>query len=158
MQWTLSIALNMLQYRSWEFCIHSFGRDSGTSYTALPSVLVRNLGKGNYMVCRNAGKPIQPSKRVAVPKGTHPYKTLSTRRICIIYFRYVHYSCCGTFFFQFYLVNSFLYSETVILLGWGTMLQSGRSRGRFPRRSFHFFNWPKPSSRNMALGSNQPLT
>jgi hypothetical protein len=38
------------------------------------------------------------------------------------------------------------------------MLQAGRSRVRFPMRSLNFFNLPNPSSRNMALGSTQPLT
>jgi hypothetical protein len=40
----------------------------------------------------------------------------------------------------------------------GVMLQAGRSRVRFPISSLDFFNWPNPSSRIMALGSNQPLT
>jgi hypothetical protein len=39
----------------------------------------------------------------------------------------------------------------------GTMLQAGRSRERVPMR-WIFFNLPNPSSRNMALGSAQPLT
>jgi hypothetical protein len=39
------------------------------------------------------------------------------------------------------------------------MLQAGKSRVRFPMRALDFFfNWPYPSSRNMALGSTQPLT
>jgi hypothetical protein len=44
------------------------------------------------------------------------------------------------------------------VLGWGTMLQAGRSWGRFPVKSLDFFfNWPNPSSHTMALGSTQPL-
>jgi hypothetical protein len=43
------------------------------------------------------------------------------------------------------------------VVGWGTMLQAGRSRVRFPMRS-GFFNWRNPSGRTMALGSTQPLT
>jgi hypothetical protein len=43
------------------------------------------------------------------------------------------------------------------VVGWGTMLQAGRSRIRVPMR-WIFFNWPNPSSRTMALGSTQPLT
>jgi hypothetical protein len=43
------------------------------------------------------------------------------------------------------------------VVGWGTMLQAGRSRVRVPMR-WIFINWPNPSSRNMALGSTQPLT
>jgi hypothetical protein len=35
------------------------------------------------------------------------------------------------------------------VVGWATMLQA--------MRSLDFFNWPKPSSRTMALGSTQPL-
>jgi hypothetical protein len=44
------------------------------------------------------------------------------------------------------------------VVGWGAMLQSGRSRVQVPMRSLDFFNWPNPSSRTMALGSTQPLT
>jgi hypothetical protein len=43
------------------------------------------------------------------------------------------------------------------VVGWGTMLQTGRSRVRVPMR-WIFFNWPNPSSQTMALGSTQPLT
>jgi hypothetical protein len=43
------------------------------------------------------------------------------------------------------------------VVGWGTMLQTGRSRVCVPMR-WIFFNWPNPSSRTMALGSTQPLT
>jgi hypothetical protein len=42
------------------------------------------------------------------------------------------------------------------VVGWGTMLQAGRSRDRVPIR-WIFFNLPNPSSRTMALGSTQPL-
>jgi hypothetical protein len=38
-----------------------------------------------------------------------------------------------------------------------TRLQAGRSRDRVPMR-WIFFNWPNPSSCNMALGWTQPLT
>jgi hypothetical protein len=34
-----------------------------------------------------------------------------------------------------------------------SMLQAGRSRVPFPIRSLHFFNWPNPSSRTVALRS-----
>jgi hypothetical protein len=44
------------------------------------------------------------------------------------------------------------------VVGWGTMLQAGRSRVQVPMRSLDLFNWPNPSSRTMALGSTQPLT
>jgi hypothetical protein len=44
------------------------------------------------------------------------------------------------------------------VVGWGTMLQAGRSRGSIPDEVNGFFNWPNPSSRIMALGSTQPLT
>jgi hypothetical protein len=44
------------------------------------------------------------------------------------------------------------------VVGWGTMLQAGRSRFRFLMRSLDFFYLPNPSSRTMALGSTQPLT
>jgi hypothetical protein len=38
------------------------------------------------------------------------------------------------------------------------MLQAGRSQVRVPMRWIFFFNLPKPSSRNMAQVSTQPLT
>jgi hypothetical protein len=43
------------------------------------------------------------------------------------------------------------------VVGQGILLQAGRSRVRFPMRSF-VFNWLNPSSRNMTLVSTQPLT
>jgi hypothetical protein len=45
-----------------------------------------------------------------------------------------------------------------IVVGWGTMLQIGRSLVRFPIRSLDFFNLSNPSNRTMAPGSTQPLT
>jgi hypothetical protein len=42
------------------------------------------------------------------------------------------------------------------VVGWGTMLQAGRSRVRVPMR-WIFFNCPNSSSCTMALGSTQPL-
>jgi hypothetical protein len=45
------------------------------------------------------------------------------------------------------------------IVGWGTMLQAGKSRVRFPMRSLDFFfNLPNHSSRTIALKSTQPLT
>jgi hypothetical protein len=44
------------------------------------------------------------------------------------------------------------------VVGWGTMLQVGRSRIRFLTRSLDFFNFPNLSSRTMSLASAQPLT
>jgi hypothetical protein len=44
------------------------------------------------------------------------------------------------------------------VVGWGTMLQAGRSRIQFPIRSLILFNWPNPSSCTVALGSTQLLT
>jgi len=41
---------------------------------------------------------------------------------------------------------------------WGTTLQAGRSRVRFPMVSLEIFNWHNPSGRTMALGLTQPLT
>jgi hypothetical protein len=43
------------------------------------------------------------------------------------------------------------------VVGWGTMLQAGRSRIRVPMRCF-IFNFLNPSSRTMALALTQPLT
>jgi hypothetical protein len=45
------------------------------------------------------------------------------------------------------------------VVGWGAMLQAGRSRVQVPMRSLDFFfNWLNPPSRTTALGSTQPLT
>jgi hypothetical protein len=45
------------------------------------------------------------------------------------------------------------------VVGWDGILQAGRSRVRFPMRSFDFsFGIINPSTRAMALGSTQPLT
>jgi hypothetical protein len=55
-------------------------------------------------------------------------------------------------------IHSFLQGARGSVVGWGTMLQAGRSRFRVPVR-WIFFNLPYPSSRiMMALGSTQPLT
>jgi hypothetical protein len=43
------------------------------------------------------------------------------------------------------------------VIAWDTMLQAGRSTVRVPDE-LHFFSFPNPSSRTMALGSTQPLT
>jgi hypothetical protein len=57
-----------------------------------------------------------------------------------------------------YLLSPIHWMAHSSIVGWGTMLQAGRSRVRFPMRSLDFFNWPNPSSRTMALGLTQPLT
>jgi hypothetical protein len=38
------------------------------------------------------------------------------------------------------------------------MLQAGRPRVLFPKRSWDYVIWPNPSSRTVALGSTQPIT
>jgi hypothetical protein len=43
-------------------------------------------------------------------------------------------------------------------VGWGTALQTGRSRLQFPMVPLDFFYWHNPVGRTMALGSTQPLT
>ena len=43
-------------------------------------------------------------------------------------------------------------------VGWGTALQAGRSRVRFPMMSLEFFYLHNPSGRTMALGLTQTLT
>jgi hypothetical protein len=44
------------------------------------------------------------------------------------------------------------------VVGWGALLETGRSRVQGPMRSLDFFNWPNLSSRTMTLVSTQPLT
>jgi hypothetical protein len=43
-------------------------------------------------------------------------------------------------------------------VGWGTALQAGRSRVRFPMVSLDFFHWHDSSGRIMTLGLTQSLT
>ena len=43
-------------------------------------------------------------------------------------------------------------------VGWGTALQAGRSRVRFPMVTLEFFHWHNPSGRTMTLGLINPLT
>jgi hypothetical protein len=43
-------------------------------------------------------------------------------------------------------------------VGWGTMLQAGRSRVRLPMGVIRFFNWPDPSSCTMAMCLTRPQT
>ena len=43
-------------------------------------------------------------------------------------------------------------------VSWGTALQAGRSRLRFPMVSLEIFHCHNPSGRTMAPGSTQPLT
>jgi hypothetical protein len=49
-------------------------------------------------------------------------------------------------------ISSWLMEARGSVVDYGTMLQTGRSRVRFPMKPFNF------SSRTMALGSTQPLT
>jgi len=42
-------------------------------------------------------------------------------------------------------------------VGWGTALQAGRSRVRFPMVSLGIFHWHNPSGHTAALGLTQPL-
>jgi hypothetical protein len=71
------------------------------------------------------------------------------------------------FFFNIKCVEmiSILYCNTFVwghaaggAVGWGTALQVGGSRVRFPMVSLDFFHWHNPSGCTMALGSTQPLT
>jgi hypothetical protein len=68
------------------------------------------------------------------------------------YTRSCHISCFSPSHF------SIQGAEMLSFVTYFTMLQAGRSRVRFPMRALDFFfNLPNPSSRNMALGSTQPL-
>jgi hypothetical protein len=56
-------------------------------------------------------------------------------------------------------ISDLIFSSYIFtVVGWGTMLQAGRSRAQVLMRSLDFFNYPNPSGRTMALGSTQPLT
>jgi hypothetical protein len=55
--------------------------------------------------------------------------------------------------------NSFPVPLSVIIVNTlGTMLQAERSHVRFSMRLLNSFNFPNPSSGNMALGFTQPVT
>jgi len=43
-------------------------------------------------------------------------------------------------------------------VGWGTVLQDGRSRGSIPDGVIRMFHWHKPSGRTIALGLIKPVT
>jgi hypothetical protein len=58
---------------------------------------------------------------------------------------------------QFLLVFVSLPGALSSLVGWGTMLQVGRSPVRVPGE-MEFFNLPNPSNRSMFLGPTEPLT
>jgi hypothetical protein len=47
---------------------------------------------------------------------------------------------------------------SILVVAWSTTLQVGKSRVRFPVKSFNIFNWLNRSSRTMALWSTQPVT
>jgi hypothetical protein len=49
------------------------------------------------------------------------------------------------------------YGACSSVVGWGTMLEAGRSRVQVLIRCI-FFKWPNPYSRTMDLGSTRPLT
>jgi hypothetical protein len=49
-------------------------------------------------------------------------------------------------------------TECLSTVGWGTMLQPGRSWVWVPMRLLNFFNLPNPTSHTMALGLTEPLT
>jgi hypothetical protein len=55
------------------------------------------------------------------------------------------------------LAHTILFGAHSNVVGWGTMLQAGRSWDRVPMR-WIFFNLPNPFSRTIALGSTQPRT
>jgi hypothetical protein len=87
---------------------------------------------------------------------------------CLITFQHTHFRCQGTEPYQCsrtrILVISAMFSvknKTLLIIrsgsvvGWGTMLQTGRSPVRIPDE-VELFNLPNPST--MALGSTQPLT
>jgi hypothetical protein len=58
----------------------------------------------------------------------------------------------------FLLLSLYSKGPRVSVVGWGTVLQAGRSQVRFQDAFIGLFNWFNPSSRIMALGSTLPLT
>jgi hypothetical protein len=64
---------------------------------------------------------------------------------------------CFSFIVVFWLLYCLSKGARGSVVGWGTMLQDGRSWDRVPMR-WIFSNLPNPSGRTMALGSTQPLT
>jgi hypothetical protein len=67
--------------------------------------------------------------------------------------------CYGQFAVLFTFTSKHNYTRARnSVVGWGTMLQAGRSPVRVPDKVIGFFNWPSPSRRTTALGSTQLLT
>jgi hypothetical protein len=83
--------------------------------------------------------------------------------ICLYSYRqailqiYWQYLLCPFFIYCFIFILIKLVWARGSVVGWGTMLQVGRSPVRVPSE-VDFFNLPNPSSRTMALVSTQPLT
>jgi hypothetical protein len=58
---------------------------------------------------------------------------------------------------KMHILTGHILGNVIVFLG-GTMLQAGRLQVGFPMGVIGFFNWPKPFSHIMALGSTQLLT
>ena len=58
----------------------------------------------------------------------------------------------------FFTPDFYLGGPSSSAVGWGTALQAGRSRVRFPYGVIGIFHWQNPSGRNMILGLTQTLT
>jgi hypothetical protein len=100
-------------------------------------------------------------------------KEFNMLQINILHKSYIRLLCFWTLDIVLFLHKTYDISETELCLrlqteptqlgphgsvvGWGTLLQAGRSPVRVPDE-VDFFNLTNPSSRTMALGSTQPLT
>jgi hypothetical protein len=65
---------------------------------------------------------------------------------------------CLKYFFDLFFYKYLQLGARGGAVGWGTEVQTGRSRVRFPMVSVDFFHWHNPVGRTVALGSTQPLT
>jgi hypothetical protein len=148
----------------WVIC-YDFGRPITNKYLLFNNLEARNmqiqlslrrynLGSIVYWLCVTLKKKqlLNPS-RISILQskfnwfGNRGHNTESPTYIC---------SRIITMFIEDSIIlNWHKYSGSEV--GWGTMLQAGRSRVRVPMR-WIFFKWPNPSSRTMALGPTQPLT
>jgi hypothetical protein len=81
--------------------------------------------------------------------------TIHVSGCLILSFEFINFSF--QLFLRFVPVMSTSFGARGGAVGWGTALQVGRSRVRFPMMS-RIFHWHNPSGRTVSLGSTQPLT
>jgi len=86
-------------------------------------------------------------------------KCMITYRLFLLRLRNNTHTICRENQNTYFIANTFFFlGARGGAVGWGTALQAGRSRVRFPMVTLDFFHWHNPCGRTMALGLTQPLT